>query len=299
MPPIRSGSTVRVGLDAAAGGAARSGRRSRAPRRRRARYAVVSSTFELALLARRRAARTRARPRSTSPARPFSTRSSRKFGRAGQRSPSEPRRARRPSRAGRAAGCAGLGAARAPAPIASTKSPSSLPDRRDAAGLLRGLVERARVGAVDDAHWLRLRLQHGEVELADRVLDQPAVVVAVEHLAGHLRVAISVRSATSERICSSARCVSASIWRLRLLEAALAVGLGLLADALALRRRRPCGASARISSASPLRLADQRAVLLEQPARLLAGAVGLVDRLGGSARAARRSPSGSGRTRTA
>ena len=75
------------------------------------------------------------------------------------------------------------------------------------------------------------------------------------------------------------------------------------------RAPRACARSLRLGDAARLgedllglglrACADQRAVLLEQLARLLAGLVGLVERLRGSARAARRSSSGSGRTRTA
>ena len=63
----------------------------------------------------------------------------------------------------------------------------------------------------------------------------------------------------------------------RLLEPALPVGLGLLAGALALR----VGDLARLGEDLPrlaLRLADQLLVLLEQPARLGARVLGLLDR---------------------
>ena len=90
----------------------------------------------------------------------------------------------------------------------------------------------------------------------------------------------SVRSATSARICSSARAVSASICLLRLLEPPLAVGLGLLARRArcidsaclpGLRRGspRPASAPAPIS----LRCSSSSA------ARPRARAVGLLDRL--------------------
>ena len=62
----------------------------------------------------------------------------------------------------------------------------------------------------------------------------------------------------------------------RLLEAPLAILLGLLADALALR----LGDAARLGEdllPLRLRLSDQLAVLLDQAARLVARAVGLVE----------------------
>ena len=55
-------------------------------------------------------------------------------------------------------------------------------------------------------------LQRGEVEVADRLVDQPAVVLVGEHAADDAaRRRRASSSATSARICSSARAVSASI----------------------------------------------------------------------------------------
>ena len=184
MPPIRSGSTVRVASTL------RPEARSIWPTICRASSsesskAVVSSTVSCP--SSRAASRSNsrgdlARPR---PPRPFSTSSRRKLRTSWSRSPATASTAAAFAR-GRAAGCAGSPRARAPAssPRRSRRAPRGPRATRPAS--LRGLEERPRVGAVDDAQ-IRLLLQHGEVELADRVLDQAAVVVAVEHLAGHLR----------------------------------------------------------------------------------------------------------------
>ena len=133
-----------------------------------------------------------------------------------------------------------------------------------------------------------LALQHGEVEVGDRVLDQPAVVVAVEHLAGHLR-------GRDERqvgdlgadLLERARRLGLDLLA-RLLEPALAVDLDFLLRAFTLCVRD----LARLGEDLPrlaLRLADQLLVLLEQPSGLGPRMVGLLDRPRGSARGARRS----------
>ena len=250
MPPIRSGSTVRVASTLRPDARSIWSTIWRASSSESS-IAVVSSTLELALLARDEPlelARDLARPRRP---RPFSTRSSRKlrtswsappatassaaaFARAvelrvaqdsaqlghlvdrlrrsrrGRRGP--PRRGRPPSRPRTAPArrCGGRRSRHYALPARARRSRGRRSPPRSAGGGRRGRAP----------------------------CRSPSTV------------AISVRSATSARICSSARCVSASIWRLRLLEAPLTVGLGLLADALAAASRRPCGASARISSAS-------------------------------------------------
>ena len=122
-----------------------------------------------------------------------------------------------------------------------------------------------------------LALQRREVEVADRVLDQLAVVVAVEHLAGHLR-------GRDERelgdlgadLLERADRLGLDLLA-RLLEPALPVGLDLLLGALALR----LGDLARLGEDLPrlaLGLADQLLVLLEQPAGLGARVLRLLDR---------------------
>ena len=118
--------------------------------------------------------------------------------------------------------------------------------------------------------------------------------LARDLLRGEQREARRPRS----RISPSACCGRLLDLALGLLEPALAVLLGLLAHPLALG----VGELARLGEdrlGLAARLADQRPVLLEQAARLLAGAVGLLDRLRGSARGGRRSASGSGRRRSA
>ena len=85
----------------------------------------------------------------------------------------------------------------------------------------------------------------------------------------------------------------------RLLEPALALGLGLLLRPLAIWASATLRASARISSASDRGLGRAaRGAARAAPAPRSRACVGLVDRLRGSARGARRSSSGSGRTRT-
>src|SRR5918999_753405 len=83
-----------------------------------------------------------------------------------------------------------------------------------------------------------LRLERREVELADRVFDQPAMVVAVEHLARDLR-------GRDERqlrdlgpdLLERARRLGLDLAP-RVFEPALPVGLDLLLRALPLRLRR-------------------------------------------------------------
>ena len=173
-----------------------------------------------------------------------------------------------------------------------------LRDLRQAAFLLRGLEQGAarRCGEPQLSDRLLL-FERREVEVADRVLDQPlwssssstlpvTFAVAIEGELGDLGADLLDRAVRLRLDLP-----------LRLLEPPLAVGLGLLLDALALDSA-TLRASARISSASAARLADQGVVLLEQLARL-ARARSASSIAGGSAHAARRSSSGSARTRTA
>ena len=108
-------------------------------------------------------------------------------------------------------------------------------------------------------------------------------------------VASSVRSATSERIRSSERFVSASIWRF-VSSSRRARSASAPPSRARSARRRPC-ARRRGSRGLALRVGDQLAVLLEELARLFARLVGLVDGRANRSRA-RRWSSGSGRTRT-
>ena len=298
MPPIRSGSTARRRLDRRGRRPARSARRSCAPRRRRARSRSSARRRAMSLV-RRRSRRSNSRPiSSSSPPRPFSTRSSRKLRSelVGCR-PTRPR-ARPPWRAGRAAGCAAARRARAPR-LGRRRSRQLLADRLELVPLLRGLEQRPRVHAVRRRS-LRRPLQHREVELADRLPRSGAGGRRRSStLPRHLR---SRRSASARRprrgsarargasrprsaccVSSSRRCRSASV--------------------SSRTRSRWASATRRASAEDLLRLGlracRSAAVLLEQLARLLARAVGLLERLRGSARAGRRSPSGSGRTRSA
>ena len=264
--------------------------------------AVVSSTLRTALLA---------APRGCSNSRcdlgdlarrgPSRRRAAGSCGRARRRPPSRSLEHAAPSRAGRAAGSAA--AASSSGTVSSRRDEVARAPRGPAASaalLLGGVEERParRCGARRPSSVRSASsTEKSRSPIASSIRRRWSS--SVSDLAGHLaRWRSSVSSATSARICSSARRVSASIWRLRLLEAPLAVGLGLLAHALALR----VGDAARLGE-DLLRLAaglaDQAAVLLEQLACLVAGVVGLVDRLRGSARAARRSPSAPARTRTA
>ena len=71
--------------------------------------------------------------------------------------------------------------------IASATAASCSWTSRDVPALERGVVERAGVHAVGDAHALDgFLLQRREVELVDRLLDEAALVGLREHLPGHL-----------------------------------------------------------------------------------------------------------------
>ena len=120
-------------------------------------------------------------------------------------------------------------------------------------------------------------LERGEVELADRVLDQLAVVVAVEHLAGHLRGRQQRQLGhLGADLLERADRLGLDLLA-RVLEPALPVGLGLLAGALALRVADLAGLGEDRPGLA-LRLADQLLVLLEQPPGLGACVLGLLDR---------------------
>ena len=132
---------------------------------------------------------------------------------------------------------------------------------------------------MNDTHRLgRAPLQHGEVQVADRLLDQRGRWSVVEDLPVTFGGASSVRSATSWRIGSIERRVSASISRRVSSTRRGAFGVELLASASRCASA-TLRASERIASASQRPWRDERLVLLEQLVRLLAGAVGLLDRL--------------------
>src|ERR671937_388840 len=85
-------------------------------------------------------------------------------------------------------------------PFASCAAAAKRPPRKDAGSArsrrLRARLRTPRGGALQraaaceasgrGASLCRALLQDGEVELRDRLVDQPPVVVPVEHLAGHL-----------------------------------------------------------------------------------------------------------------
>src|SRR5829696_1264259 len=121
-------------------------------------------------------------------------------------------------------------------------------------------------------------LQHGEVEVADRLVDEAAVIRLVEHLPGDPGGGDDgelgdLRAQLLERAAGLGLDLLA-----RVLDPALALGLELLAQAVALG----VADAARLAEdllGLPARVVHERAVLLEQPARLVAGAVGLLERL--------------------
>src|SRR6266545_2563786 len=124
----------------------------------------------------------------------------------------------------------------------------------------------------------RLLLERAEVERFDRLVDQPPLVRRVEHLAGHLRDGEDGQ--LRDLLPDHGQRASGLGLDLtpRLLEPPLAIGLRLVADALAHRLRVGAHLLADLLRLLP-RLRDQRPVLLEQPARLRARVVRLDERL--------------------
>ena len=301
MPPIRLGVDGARRLDLAAGGLL-----DLADDRLRLVVGELDRGRQLdverSLLARRSAARTRVAISSTSPARPFSASSSRKF-----RSELVGRRRARPrarSRFARGSSCGLRSSARS-----SGTSPRR--PRRTAPSSSRTGVEpaplaarprrarRRRCGATTAISYSprSSRTEKSSSPTASSISRRWSSSSST--LPVTFSAASSVSSTTSRRICSSARLRLGLDLLARLLEPPLAVGLGLLAHPLALRVGRP-GAPRRGSPrprSSPGRSAP-RCSSSRLP-RLLAGVVGLVERLRGSGRGARRSPSGSGRRRSA
>src|SRR5581483_8968805 len=117
-----------------------------------------------------------------------------------------------------------------------------------------------------------------EVEVADRVLDQPALVGAVERLADDLlrRRERQVGDLAADRL---ERALRLGLDLLAdLLEPALPLALCLFLHPLLHRLARLPGLGEDLLGVSAC-LADQRAVLLEQPPRLVPGAVRLRERI--------------------
>ena len=242
MPPIRSGSTERV-ASTVRPEPSRSARRSRAPRRRRARRRW-SARRRAAPPRARRAARTPRRPPRSRPPRPFSISSRRRLRTSGSASPAT------------ASTAASL---RPPVELRVAQDLRELRHLRWRLDEVAELLSRTSASVppsfaasksdrayvrCDDRHHApssSSALQHGEVEVADRVLDQLPVVVAVEHLAGHLRGGDERQLGDlGADLLERALRLGVDLL-LRLLEAPLPVGLGLLADALALGIATACG----------------------------------------------------------
>src|SRR5215218_2908713 len=223
----------------------------------------------------RRAPRTRARSRGARPRGPSRPPAGRSCGRARRRRRG-PGPATPPSPASRARGSrARPGAPRPGRP--SRRSPPAAPGPARAAPP-PGRPRRARARTSGARPPLVLApLQHGEVELLDRLVDQAAVIVLVEHLARDARGRDDrqLRHFLAQLLERAARLGLDLL--ARVLDPALALGLELLAQAIAL------GVADTASLAQDLlglaaRLVHERAVLLEQPARLVAGAVCLPER---------------------
>ena len=215
--------------------------------------AVVSSTLRLPLLAAPRAARTRAAISAISAARPFSATSSRKLRTSSSAPLEHVARARaafaRGSSCGLRRSAVELGHVVERLRRSRRARRGPLPSRPLLGGLEQRL--RRRCGATTRHLVWPSPSSTEKSRSRDRLVDQPALVGAVEHLAGHLRRRrCSVSSATSARICSSARRVSASIWRL------VSSSRRWRSASVSSRTRSRCAsatsrASARISSASP------------------------------------------------
>ena len=162
----------------------------------------------------------------------------------------ELRRARRPCLPGRSAGCAGTRAARAPRPSrprARRGRPRPRPRGRRPARprRARGRTCGARrpLGAV--------LLQRGEVELGDRLVDEPPLILGVEHLAGHTRGRLEreVGDLGADEVERALR-LGVDL-PLRLLEPARALRLGLRPSRARSARPPTLRASARMPAASP------------------------------------------------
>ena len=122
-------------------------------------------------------------------------------------------------------------------------------------------------------------LESREVEVSDRLVDEPPVVGGIEHLADDAlrRVDCEVSDLGADLVERAARLRLDLL--ARLLEPPNAIRLGLVLDASELSVADPARVGEDLRRLG-LGLADQRAVLLEQLAGLYAGVVGFCDRLG-------------------
>src|SRR6266540_2249694 len=142
--------------------------------------------------------------------------------------------------------------------------------------ILRRVEEGARVDAVDYRHLAPL--EHREVELAEGFLDQPAMVLVVERLAGDLARGQQAQvDDLDANLLESAARLGLDLAP-GLFEPALPVGLGLLSHPPLVRLRDLARLGEDLLGVA-LRTSDQLAVLLEQAARLLTRLVRLLDRL--------------------
>jgi hypothetical protein len=120
-------------------------------------------------------------------------------------------------------------------------------------------------------------LQNGEVEFADRLFDQAAVVLVVESLARHLRRRQQAELDDFDTDLLERTTRLGLDLLARLLQAPLAVGLELFAHPPLVR----VGHAASLAEdplGFGLRAADQLAVLLQQPPGLLTRVVGFLQR---------------------
>src|ERR671937_3240943 len=171
-------------------------------------------------------------------------------------------------------------------PIESRDAAAKRSPRKDAGSArsrrLRVRLRTQRGGALQraatcEASGRGASLEHREVELGDRLVDQPAVVGVVEHLPRHLR------GGDEGQLGHLGADLAEGAVRLgldlapRLLEAALPVGLGLLLDPLALRVRDPARLGEDLLGLAAC-LADELAVLLEDLPRFGARLLGLLER---------------------
>src|SRR5262249_36791924 len=196
------------------------------------------------------------------------------YGRAARRRRGAPR-ARQPSRVGRFAGCGAALAARAPGAAPRRSRPALRAPAR--AGPRRAQPRTARARTCGGRPPLVVAFQDREVQLADRLVDQAALIFVVERAARHLlgRDQAELGDLGPDRV---ERAAGLGIdLALRVIEPTLPVGLCLLLYTSQLRF-----ALVPRGRADVLRLvaclADQLAVLLEQLSRFRAGLVCLVER---------------------
>ncbi len=139
---------------------------------------------------------------------------------------------------------------------------------------MRRVCSRAKRAGCPEATGVVL-LQCGEVELGDRLVDEPALILCVEHLAGDAGRGLE-REIGDLGANQVERALRLGVdLALRLLEPASAFRLGLLLHARDLRVRDLACVREDVGRLA-LRIRDQLAVLLEKLARLVTRLVGLV-----------------------